>query len=188
LQLFGQALSAWPGFFTHSPSRDQPGQLSCVSRHAPSHTPQLTGQCMFMKPGFSWHCPFLAQWLQFVWMSAQRGVHKPQLVGHSLCMNAVAVAHSPAFAHEAQVSFRSEQIMVHTPHDCGQRVFTCSPLVPSHSPSSAHEEHDVSLSLQNPIVASTPESVTRTKTATVHVALLLLENASGASAWGLTNS
>jgi len=89
----------------------------------------------------------LAQWLQFVWMSPQRGVHKPQLVGHSLCMNAVAVAHSPAFAHEAQVSFRSEQIMVHTPHDCGQRVFTCSPLVPSHSPSSAHEEHDVFLTL-----------------------------------------
>jgi hypothetical protein len=114
---------------------------------------------MFMKPGFSWHCPFLAQWLQFVWMSAQRGVHKPQLVGHSLCMNAVAVAHSPAFAHEAQVSFRSEQIMVHTPHDCGQRVFTCSPLSPSHSPAAAHAAQDVSLSLQNPSVASAAEKI-----------------------------
>merc|ERR1719231_1128987 len=47
-QLDGHAFIVCPGLLTHSPSLAHPGQSSCVSLHAPWHTPHVTGQLRFM--------------------------------------------------------------------------------------------------------------------------------------------
>merc|ERR1719198_1857020 len=76
-------------------------QSSCVSLHAPPHTPHETGQFMFMKPGFVVHSPSLSQWLQSVWMSTHFGVQMPQLVGQFLSMWSALLLHSPSTPHAA---------------------------------------------------------------------------------------
>ena len=91
------------------------------------------------------------------------GEHRPHEVGHALSMKPAFDLQSPCLAHAAHDTSVSSQVSVHVAHECGQRTARYSELAPEHSPSLAHCEHEMDLSLQYPPDDATAKSADRRK-------------------------
>ena len=96
-------------------------------------------------------------------MSLHVGEHRPHEVGHALSMKPAFDLQSPCLAHAAHDTSVSSQVSVHVAHECGQRTARYSELAPEHSPSLAHCEHEMDLSLQYPPDDATAKSADRRK-------------------------